>query len=167
MTSQAAQGSSDVEPSRDSGNGSAILDERRNSWRTAQRSEAHAEERLAEVTRQLEANAKQYEEDKAALQATQVRQTELQQALKASARQREELRADQKHADRIAERARHRAHIAESKYDGALLEDMLRKEKETDLSKHDVAVEPESAETGVQSGARETAAAVTARNAHA
>jgi hypothetical protein len=166
MTSEAAQAYSNVESANDSSNSSATLDERRNSWRAAKQSEVHAEQRLAEVARQLDANAKQYGEDKAELQATQARLAQLQEALKASAKRRDELRAEQKNADRTAKKARHRAHIAEAKYDSALLEDMLRKQKATDLSRHDDHIEPESAETDVDSGARATAAAVTAQNAH-
>ena len=112
------------------------LDRRRDKWQTTQQTLTAAQARIADLDKMLDANAAQRSEHEIALQAALDRQAELKTALKASAKEHDHLRASRKHADRDAGTALHRAQAAEAKYDKALLADMLRQQKTTDLSAH-------------------------------
>jgi hypothetical protein len=139
------------------------LDQRRGKFQLAQEAATRAENRVTELDRQLEANAAQYRADKAALQEAIDRQSELKKGIKASAKQRDDMREARKSAGHVAEEARRRAHTAEAKYEKALLVDMLREQKSKDLSGETKPVK--AGGTVAKSTARKTAAAATARKA--
>ena len=149
------------------------LDEPRGTWQAAADVAAEAENRLALVVERLEDNAERRTADEAALQAAVDQQAELKRAIKTSAEQRETLRKARSKAQREAEDARKRAHVAEAKYDEALLAEVLVAQKKKDLSAADEqgqAVDDHADDVAapiVPVTAQATAAAVTARNAGA
>lgn len=146
------------------------LDGPRATWQAAREASARAENQLSLVLQRLEDNAERRIADEAALQAAVDQQAELKRAIKTSAEQRETLRKARSKAQRDAEEARKRAEAAESKYDEALLVEVLAAQKTKDLSvsdTHTEAVDGDAAPPISPSTAQTTAAAVTARNAGA
>lgn len=112
------------------------LDKRRAKWLGAQQAVVEAQLALDTVVEQLEAEARQRDVDDAALAEAIQRVADLKKARKASARRRQELRADRQRALRTVKKARQRARAREAKFDSALLADMLRAHKAADLSKN-------------------------------
>jgi hypothetical protein len=147
MTTAAAQRQTLTGAPNDASSEDTVLDRRRDDWQAAQQTAAAVQARVADLNKTLDTNATQRTEHETALQAALDRQAELKTAIKASAKERERLRAARKQADSDADTARHRAQDAEAKYDQALLAEMLRQQKDTDLSTHDGAAKPTATRT--------------------
>lgn len=84
----------------------------------------------------LVANAGQRRHHEAGLQAARDHVAALKVTINATAKQHDKLRSARKDAGRAAVSAAQRAVIAERKYDRAVLADMVRREKDTDLRAH-------------------------------
>jgi chromosome segregation ATPase len=110
------------------------LDKRRAKWLTTREVVTETEGVLAQLDKKLEANVRQREASKAALEAAVKRAAELEKELKALVKQREQLRAHRTHAKRDVKKSRRRAQVSEQRFDRALLKDLLRKAKSADLA---------------------------------
>lgn len=110
------------------------LDKRRAKWLTTVQAATAAEDALAQVDRELDANAQQRAAGKAALEAAIARAAELEKEIKALGKERESLRAERSRAKGVVRKARSRARGTEKKFDKALIKDMLRKAKAAALS---------------------------------
>jgi chromosome segregation ATPase len=131
---------------------STALDRRRSKWLTTMRIATEAEEALARMGKELEANVLRRDASKAALKAAAERSAELEKEIKALAKRREALRTDRTRAKRGVKKARRRAKVTERKFDKALLADMLRKAKSADLATNSgTAVSPRGAGNAAKS----------------
>jgi chromosome segregation ATPase len=113
---------------------STALDRRRAKWLATSHVATEAEGSLARLNSELEANARQREASKAALESAVQRAAELEKELKGLAKQRERLRADRTRAKRDVKSSRRRAKVTEQRFDKALMKDLLRKAKAADLA---------------------------------
>jgi chromosome segregation ATPase len=86
----------------------------------------------------LHTNTERYAAQEKALAAALDTATTLKKAMKASAKDRDSLRAARREARRAAAKADQRAATAEARYDRAVLADLVRREKDHDLSAHPV-----------------------------
>lgn len=112
----------------------AVLDKRRARWVATVQVATSAEEVLAGLDRELEANAVQRAASRAELAAAVARAAELEKEIKALATQRERLRADRQRAKARVKKNRRRVKVTEKKFDKALLADMLRKARTAALA---------------------------------
>lgn len=112
------------------------LDRRREKLQSTTAAADAADAAVAKIDRRLDAAAGKRRDQEAALQATLDRVAELKKAVKSSVRESGKVRTSRKGALQAAVKARQRAATAETKYDRAVLADMLRREKEQDLSAH-------------------------------
>jgi hypothetical protein len=95
-----------------------------------------ATRRVAELDKQLDTNSAAQRENEAALQRALDRVATLKKSIKASRRGSGKLHTARRDARRVAARAQQRAATAEAKYDRAVLAEMVRREKDDDLSRH-------------------------------
>lgn len=89
-----------------------------------------------ELDSELASNAGQRRNDEAGVRDARDHVAALKTTIKATKKERDKLRAARKDARRNAAKAAQRAATAEAKYDRAVLADMVRREKVTDLSTH-------------------------------
>jgi chromosome segregation ATPase len=130
---------------------SVALDRRRTKMQSAKAAAATAAAAVDALDQRLAANAHQHGGHEADLQTALDRVESLRKSIKTSTRERKQLRIQRKDAGRAAAGAHDRARRAEAKYDTAMLADLLRREKDNDLSAHGEAAEPQA--TPSQAGA--------------
>lgn len=114
----------------------STLDRRRNTLQTRRAAAEATAAKVAALDEELNLNAVHTQEFEASLQAALDRVAGLKKGIKAAKKTRARLRAERKDARGADARSRQRADAAESKYDRAVLADMLRREKDRDLSVH-------------------------------
>lgn len=119
----------------DNGRESA-LDRRRRTLQRARGAGDAATAAVAELDRQIDANATQGRSHEAALEAALIQVTALKKAIKASAREAVRLRAARKVARERALKAQQRSAAAERRYDDAMLTELVRRAKAEDLAAH-------------------------------
>jgi hypothetical protein len=112
------------------------LDYRRETLRTRAARSAASKAKVTSLDEQLEMNSAARREHEANLQAALDTVAGLKKAIKKADKQRAKLRAARKNARRADAKARQRASTAEAKYDRALLADLVRREKDRDMSQH-------------------------------
>jgi chromosome segregation ATPase len=110
------------------------LKRRRRKAQAAKAAAEAAQTGVAELDTQLNANAAQSRKIEVALQRTRDEAARLRKTLKAAAKDRAKLRSDRKKARRATAKAQQKAHSADAKYDQIVLTEMVRREKERDLS---------------------------------
>ena len=91
---------------------------------------------VADLDARLDHNSSQTRENEAALQAALDQVAALKKAIKATGKQKVQLDSARKDARRAAAQAQQRAAAAEAKYDRAVLAEIVRREKDHDLSLH-------------------------------
>ncbi|HEY2203022.1 MAG TPA: hypothetical protein VGH99_00910 [Pseudonocardia sp.] len=128
---------------RSSGKNRSALDRRRESLQSRRAVADETGTKVKELDRALETNAVARRDSEAGLQAALDRVAGLKKAIKASKKQRDKLRTARDKARENDAKARQRASSAEQKYDRAVLEDMVRREKERDLASHTRAGKPD------------------------
>lgn len=140
---------------------SAALDKRRAKLHAARSADDAAAARVVQVDGSLAANAALTREHDASLQTLRDRLADLEKAIKADRKKDTTLRTERDRARRTRAKTQQAAAAAEAKYDQAVLADMLRREKEHDLSAH-----PESGSAPAPAGpaARPNTATRTARH---
>lgn len=114
----------------------AKLTRRRSKLQTAKSTAAAATTNLRNLEAKLESLSLRRRQRKAALREAKSRQGALEKAIKASDKQRKALRESVKDASKAAAKAERNAHEVEAKYDRAVLSDLVRREKRSDLSTH-------------------------------
>ena len=114
----------------------AKLTHRRRQMHVANSAATAATAKLTKLEARLESLVLQRRQQKIALREAKNRQTALKKAIKASGKQREELRGSVKSARKAVAKAQRNAHEVEVKYDRAVLSDLVRREKRSDLSTH-------------------------------
>lgn len=112
------------------------LDRRRDKRQLAMTTKDAALADVASLDEQLTTNAGALTGYEADLQATLDRVATVKKTIKATTKDRDRLRTERKKAGKVAAKAEQRATAAEAKYDRAVLADMLRREKDNDLSAH-------------------------------
>jgi hypothetical protein len=123
----------------------STLDRRREKMQTTKAAAGNTAASVESLDQQLESNATRRTGHEADLQATLDKVAGLKKSIKAAAKEHDRLRAARKDARRVATRMRHRADQAEARYDAAVLADMLRREKDHDLSVHNGAASDSTA----------------------
>jgi chromosome segregation ATPase len=116
--------------------GSPPLRRRRKRLQAAQADAAATAAAIVELDSELASNAGQRRNYEAGLRDARDHVAALKTTIKATNRERDKLRAARKDARRNAAKAARRAANADAKYDRAVLADMVRREKVTDLSTH-------------------------------
>lgn len=114
----------------------STLDRRREKLQGTRAAAESAIGRIAALDELLETNSTRQREHEAGLQAALDRVATLKKAIKAATKRDSKLLTARKDARRLATRAQQRAATAETKYDRAVLADMVRREKDDDLSRH-------------------------------
>ena len=114
----------------------AKLTRRRKKMQVAKSTAVAATANLANLERRLEALTALRRQQRAALREAKNKQRALEKAIKASSKERTSLRESRKGARKAAAKARRNAHEVEAKYDRAVLSDLVRREKQSDLSAH-------------------------------
>lgn len=115
---------------------SATLDKRRKTLQTARGAAEAAAAKVVSLDEALDSNAIGRREHEAGLQVALDRVAGLKKAIKASKQERDKLRTARKAARQDDAKARQRSSTSEARYDRAVLADMLRREKDRDLSVH-------------------------------
>jgi len=115
---------------------SATLDRRRNALHASRSAAEATGAKVASLDEALDSNAMRRSEYEANLQVALDRVAGLKKTIKASKQERSKLRTARKAARQADAKARQRADTSEAKYDRAVLADMLRREKDRDLSVH-------------------------------
>jgi hypothetical protein len=136
VTDRSATSGSAGSSRSDSADGVSTLDRRREKMQARKGAGEATAADVVSVDDQLAANASQRREHEAALQAALDAVAVLKKSIKASTKERNKLRSARKGARRVAAKAQQRTDTAEAKYDRAVLADMLRREKDNDLSEH-------------------------------
>jgi hypothetical protein len=113
-----------------------MLDRRRNKLRVAEAAAAGAVSDLRRLDEELASNNDRHREQEALLQATLDRVVWLKKAIKASVKKAGKLRAAREDVGKRAAEAQQRVTAAETKYDRAVLAEMVRREKDNDLDAH-------------------------------
>jgi len=114
----------------------SMLDRRRNKLRVAEAAAAGAVSDLRRLDEELASNNDQHREQEASLQAALDRVVWLKKAIKASVKKAGKLRAAREDVGKRAAEAQQRVTAAETKYDRAVLAEMVRREKDNDLDAH-------------------------------
>lgn len=143
---------------------SATLDRRRNALQAARSAAEATGAKVVSLDEALDSNAMRRSEYEANLQVALDRVAGLKKSIKASNQERSKLRTARKAARQADAKARQRADTSEAKYDRAVLADMLRREKDRDLSVHaePPATKPTAAAAPTAATAPTAAAAPTA-----
>jgi hypothetical protein len=110
------------------------LDRRRDKAQDAKDTADKARDHVADLDARIAANAGQAQRDQAALHQARDEVTRLKRALKAASKEDTVLQTRRKKASTAAVKAEVKAKAAESKYDQAMLADMVRREKARDRS---------------------------------
>ena len=113
-----------------------MLDRRRNKLWVAEAAAAGAVSDLRRLDEELASNNDQHREQEASLQAALDRVVWLKKAIKASVKKAGKLRAAREDVGKRAAEAQQRVTAAETKYDRAVLAEMVRREKDNDLDAH-------------------------------
>jgi chromosome segregation ATPase len=113
------------------------LDRRREKAKAARATADAAQQRLSGLDDGLAANTAQTRELEIALRRASDEVSRLKKALKASAKKNQQLTASGKKAAASVAKAQQEAYAAESKYDKAVLADMVRRERNRDLAAHE------------------------------
>jgi len=114
----------------------SVLDRRRNKLQVAKSYAASAVSDLRRLDESLASNDNHRREQEVALQAALDRVVLLKKEIKASFKEASKLRAAREDVAKRAMKAQRRVTAAEARYDRAVLGDMVRREKETDLAAH-------------------------------
>ncbi|MDT4985935.1 MAG: hypothetical protein QOI74_29 [Micromonosporaceae bacterium] len=114
--------------------GASKLDRRRGKAQAAKAAAEAAQARVTALDGRLGANAAEADEHKAAMRRTRDEVNRRKKALKASDKQREQLRAMRKKAEAAAAKAQRRSQAADDRYDQAVLAELVRREKDRDLA---------------------------------
>jgi hypothetical protein len=114
----------------------SVLDRRRQKMQATRTAAQDAGAAVDELDTRLDTNSSETREHEAALHTALDRVAALKKAIKAAGKQNSRLASSRKDARRAAARAQQRAAGAEARYDRAVLADMLRREKDRDLSVH-------------------------------
>ncbi len=125
-----------VDTSKQDATRAGALDKRRRKLQTSRSSVESAARALKELDDRLNGNSTEQRKHESALQAALDQVASLKKAIKAAKKQGAKLQTARKRARRDAAKAQQRAATAETKYDRAVLADMLRREKDRDLSAH-------------------------------
>jgi len=112
------------------------LDRRRARLETARAAAAAASAGVDRLERELAANIEQVEQCQTELAAAEARIVVLKKTIKKARKQRTKLRSGRVRARKELARSRDEAAVSEHKYDKAMLADLLRGEKQLDLSQH-------------------------------
>ncbi len=136
MTDSQTENTSPAETDGSADAGISTLDRRRDKMQTAKSRASVAATAMDSLDQQLTANAELHSGQEGDLQATLDRVATLKKSIKVSAKNRQRLLTARKTARRDAATSRQRADTAEAKYDKAVLADMVRREKDHDLSAH-------------------------------
>jgi len=118
------------------GQSTTPLERRRETLRTRAAAAAASQAKVTSLDEQLETNSAARREHGANLRAALETVSGLRKSIKDADKQRGKLRTARKNARRAETKAHQRASTAEAKYDRALLADLVRREKDRDLSKH-------------------------------
>jgi len=118
------------------------LERRRDKLRAARATADSAAVQVTRLDAELTATASRIGELEAELAAARDNVAVVKRSIKAVEKQRANLRAERKQARRDQAAARQKADDAERRYDRAMLADMVRREKQQDLSRH---AEPQAA----------------------
>ena len=110
----------------------ATLDRRRGKAQAAKDAADKARGGVADLDTRIAANASQTQQDQAALHRARDEVIRLKRALKAAAKEGVALQARRKKASTVAVKADAKAKAAETKYDQAVLADIVRREKARD-----------------------------------
>lgn len=116
--------------------GGTALDRRRAKLQETRAGVEAAGQAVSRLDEQLDGNATKHREHEGALQAALDQVASLKKAIKSVEKESGRLQTGRKRAGRKAAEAGQRAASAEAKYDRAVLADMLRREKDRDLSAH-------------------------------
>jgi chromosome segregation ATPase len=131
--------SSPGEPSQALENGTSEarrLERRRDKLRSARAAAESASAQVARLDAELTATTNRIGELDVELAAARDKVAVVKRSIKAVEKQRGNLRAERKQARRGQAAARQKADDAERRYDRAMLADMVRREKQQDLSRH-------------------------------
>jgi hypothetical protein len=118
----------------------SALDRRREKLQVNRAAAQAAIDAVADLDARLDNNSSLTRESEAALQAALDQVAALKKTIKATVKQKDQLESARKDARRAAARAQQRAVAAEAKYDRAVLAEIVRREKDHDLSVHSPAV---------------------------
>jgi chromosome segregation ATPase len=140
------------------------LERRRSKTQRTRKTADQARARVADLDREIDANSSRTRDYETALQKAQAEVTWLKKALKTTAKQRDRLGSDRAQAAQAAAKAYRQAQKAESKYDESVLDEIVRREKLSDLDRDHRAPAPETVDLGT-STATKVAARTTADNA--
>ena len=141
----------------------SALDRRREKLQANKTAARAAIDAVADLDARLDRNSSQTREYEAALQAAVDRVAALKKAIKAAGKQQVQLDSARKDAQRAAAQAQQRAAAAEAKYDRAVLAEIVRREKDHDLSLHSPTASAGTAASDAPFGATSTIAGDTAR----
>lgn len=114
----------------------SALDRRREKLQANKAAARAAIDAVADLDARIDHNSSQTREYEAALQAALDQIAALKKAIKATGKQKDELESARKDARLAAAEAQQRAAAAEAKYDRAVLAEIVRREKDHDLSMH-------------------------------
>lgn len=112
------------------------LDQRRDKLQKARATAESASAEVEDLDRRLETNAAVRKAGETDLRRAMDRVAAAKKADKAHAKDDDKLRTARKDAGQVADHAQHKAETAEAKYDRAVLADLVRREKDHDLSAH-------------------------------
>ncbi|MET0189093.1 MAG: hypothetical protein ABW212_08860 [Pseudonocardia sediminis] len=114
----------------------SALDKRRAKLQSARLADEQAAAAVAELDGQLRDNTESNRQNDASLTILRDRVAELEKTLKADAKKGAKLRKARDRAREVRAEAQQRAVTAEAKYERAVLADLVRREKDNDLSAH-------------------------------
>ena len=112
------------------------LDQRRDKLQKARTTAESATAEVEALDQHLKTNAAVRRAGETDLRTAMDRVAAAKKANKVHAKDDDKLRAARKDARQLAEHAQHKAETAEAKYDSAVLADLVRREKDHDLSAH-------------------------------
>ena len=127
-TADSADGGADTQESE--------LDQRRDKLQAARATAENAAAEVEALDQHLETNAAVRRARETDLRTAMDRVAAAKKATKANAKDDDKLRTARKDARQVADQAQHKAATAETKYDRAVLADLVRREKDSDLSAH-------------------------------
>jgi chromosome segregation ATPase len=136
----------------------SALDRRREKLQANKTAARAAIDAIADLDARLDHNSSQTREYEAALQAAVDQVAALKKAIKAAGKQQVQLDSARKDAQRAAAQAQQRAAAAEAKYDRAVLAEIVRREKDHDLSLHSPTASAGTAASDAPFGATSTIA---------
>jgi len=136
----------------------SALNRRREKLQASKTAARTAIDAVADLDARLDDNSSQTRENEAALQAALDQVAALKKAIKSAGKQKLQLISARKDARRAAAQARQRAAAAEAKYDRAVLAEIVRREKDHDLSLHSPATSAGTAASDARPDATSTIA---------